>query len=548
MSTTSIRRPRGAPSRSAPVRAALALVLGVLVAVAGIARPAAATELPGAITDVSVREDAVGYWSTVTVDVAWSVPDDATAGDTFSLTLPEALDPSVTGFALTDPDGAIVADATISGQQVTFTLTDYVDTHQAVSGTAWFQTTLDHSVVTDDGPLPLTFEVTGGVHHDDEVTVTGTGQSIDRDVARKFGYFRDRLDQGRTEPDQAIAWAVESALGPAATVAMADAPGAGHEIDCSTVRFRRAFEFAADGEITDLADVDPASYELTCAPDGIEVVAGPLAAGELFRLDYRTTITDQSVGSYTNGATVTMDGAPWEGTATTRRSSAGGDGDGRLTPSIALEKHGTDAGPVDGDADEAPGLEVRSAMEVTVAVTNDGTEPLVDVAVADATDAGPDLVDLSCDFSALGGPASGTTWDGPFAPGDSFTCTGTLPALAPGEHHADTATVTATGASSATPVAADDPFHATNPDEPAPDDGAPATDEPGSPAGEPEGAGPTGGAADGATPAPAAPGIGEGTLARTGGSVLPLLVAGSGLVLVGGLVLSTRSRRMVRGR
>ncbi|MCB0972254.1 MAG: DUF11 domain-containing protein, partial [Acidimicrobiales bacterium] len=445
------------------VIAILAAAIGG-IALAATVRDALAAEIPSAITSVSVREDSVGVWDAVTVDIEWSVPDSASSGDTFRFTLPDALDPSVSGFELRAPDGQVVANAAISGTSVTFTLTDYVDTYSSVSGTAFFQNSIDRSVVTDDGDVPVTFQVHGGVTFTDVVEVTGTGYQIDRTVARKYGYFVDGQDQGRTDPVEAIAWSVESAMGPAATVEITDAPGAGHEIACSTVDVQIADAFEANGDIAAQHAADPGAYTLTCTAGAIGLTYTGLGDGEVVRLRYRTTITDQSVGNYTNGATIVMDDESWSRASNARRSNAGGDGGGSLTPSIAIEKYGTDAGPVDGDADEAPGQSVDAPTEVTMTITNDGDEALVDVAVADATDAGPALGGLSCDFSALGGPATGTTWAGPLAPAASFSCTGTLPALTGGQAHADTATVTATGQTSTTPVSDDDPWHAANPE------------------------------------------------------------------------------------
>lgn len=79
---------------------------------------------------------------------------------------------------------------------------------------------------------------------------------------------------------------------------------------------------------------------------------------------------------------------------------------------------------------------------VDMIVTNTGNLSLTDVSVADLTVEGEEIADLSCDFSPLGGPATGTSWDGPFEPGASFTCTGTL-TMGPEELHHDIASVTA---------------------------------------------------------------------------------------------------------
>jgi len=80
---------------------------------------------------------------------------------------------------------------------------------------------------------------------------------------------------------------------------------------------------------------------------------------------------------------------------------------------------------------------------VAMVVTNTGTADLADVVVSDKTLSAPKMTDLSCDFSALGGPSSGTKWSGIFKPGDSFPCTGKVNLLA-GQQHGDQISVVGT--------------------------------------------------------------------------------------------------------
>ncbi|WP_162893155.1 SdrD B-like domain-containing protein [Microbacterium halotolerans] len=89
--------------------------------------------------------------------------------------------------------------------------------------------------------------------------------------------------------------------------------------------------------------------------------------------------------------------------------------------------------------------ETTGAQPVTMIVTNIGAVPLTNVSVSDETISGPDVIGLTCDFSELGGPDTGTTWAGPFQPGDAFSCTGVVE-LAAGEDHADVASVEADAA------------------------------------------------------------------------------------------------------
>lgn len=114
-----------------------------------------AAELTGAITDVRVREATTPYWGNFNIDLDWAVPNSAASGDTFYFDLPE-INSSIPDFELRDPDDLVVANATRSGSRVTFTLTDYANTHSAVSGTAFFQAIWEHSVVTGGGPVEVT--------------------------------------------------------------------------------------------------------------------------------------------------------------------------------------------------------------------------------------------------------------------------------------------------------------------------------------------------------------------------------------------------------
>jgi hypothetical protein len=95
------------------------------------------------------------------------------------------------------------------------------------------------------------------------------------------------------------------------------------------------------------------------------------------------------------------------------------------------------ASPADGSTGPQP---------VTWAVTNTGTTWLGQIAITDQTLDGPDLQNIACDFSPLGGPASGTTWAGPWEPGTTFFCQGelTLDASGADSTHGDRATVTST--------------------------------------------------------------------------------------------------------
>jgi len=113
-----------------------------------------------------------------------------------------------------------------------------------------------------------------------------------------------------------------------------------------------------------------------------------------------------------------------------------------------------------GDYDAAPGksLDAHTEYPINFTISNDGPEPLIDIAVSDQLDSGVGVIsDLVCTFPDQ---STGTEWPGALQPGEQFDCTGTLPELKSGQNHADTASVTAVGEISGQPVDDADEWHA----------------------------------------------------------------------------------------
>ncbi len=187
-------------------------------------------------------------------------------------------------------------------------------------------------------------------------------------------------------------------------------------------------------------------------------------------------------------------------------------------PSIDIEKW-TDEGSISGpgydeygeltndgyvgDFDAAPGkkLTAGTAEAIRFTVSNDGPEALRDIVVSDTLDSGVgEITDLVCTFPD---DTTDTEWAGPFEPAAQFECEGTLPALAAGQEHADTATVTGIGVLSGIQVDDADQWH-------------------------------------GETDPEADP----GDLASTGGQmVAPAVLIGAGLLVVAGALLLLLRRR-----
>src|SRR5580765_4603060 len=153
------------PRRVAVVTALLMLTLAWVVGATQLTR-ASAAEINGAITGVNIVQTTAGPAQAMRLDLTWAVPDSASGGDTFTLTLPPELDSVTSGFNLLAPDGSVVAVAKVVGQVVTFTLTSYADTHFDVHGTAFFSVRWDQQNSPTSGPVDLAFTTSTQVFHD----------------------------------------------------------------------------------------------------------------------------------------------------------------------------------------------------------------------------------------------------------------------------------------------------------------------------------------------------------------------------------------------
>jgi alpha-tubulin suppressor-like RCC1 family protein len=129
-------------------------------------------------------------------------------------------------------------------------------------------------------------------------------------------------------------------------------------------------------------------------------------------------------------------------------SAAHSDEDNTVTPQLAINQS-------TGKSD---------SVTIAFTVTNTGDDVLTNIAWTDATLDGVAVDWASCTYGSGTITAGDTQTTGSassyymLAPGDSFTCTGTLPAMAAASHHADTVTVTAQGQLSHINVTGNDPW------------------------------------------------------------------------------------------
>lgn len=150
----------------------VAALLGLVIAFSKGTRAEAKT-VDIIVTNSSLSQTEIKGSNTTTMSLDFAVPNEAAAGDTTTITLPNELAFSRNQtFNVTDANGATVATAIIDAASKTLTMTygDYVNTHDNVTGTLNFQVKADTTVVTGDTTIPAKVQV-GGT----EITVGSGG-------------------------------------------------------------------------------------------------------------------------------------------------------------------------------------------------------------------------------------------------------------------------------------------------------------------------------------------------------------------------------------
>ncbi|MDF9877740.1 Ig-like domain-containing protein [Cellulosimicrobium cellulans] len=431
------------------------------------ASTAAAAEIPDAVTNVFISEDSASISDQVTVNMEWAVPDTAQPGDTFWVQLPDSLR-KVGGLTFNlyednDPSNPIVATATVVDGRITFTMTDFVLTHDNVRGTAFITADFVRENVNVGETNEFTFETAVDEFTDTVFVDIPTSDLTD---PLKYGYWADPVAEDTESVEGALEWRLRSSMGPLAQVVFTDTLGPGHSLDCDDLDLRLLGDYDANGNWGSNVALPADQYEIVeCSDAGFEIVVTDVPAEHTVIVRYNSTVTDGTLESYANSATVVEDGESSTHATEIERVTSGGGGTGDLQPSIDIEKWSTIDGFPEGDFDEAPGKRLEAGVDesITFTITNDGNEPLIDVVVTDTTDAGPSIEDIVCTFPD---GSTGTTWDGPFAVGDSFDCTATLPGMDPSTDHANTAAVTGIGEGSGREVGDDDPWNGYTPPRP----------------------------------------------------------------------------------
>ena len=369
------------------IRGAVAALIATLLALAGILLPsvaATAADIPGAITHVSTDKTSYGYNERIKLTFDWAVPDTASAGDTFSLTLPDELKAATLArFSLLDPDGAVVAEASWVGKTAVFTLTDYVDTHDNVGGNGFFSAQWDHEFTPEtSGPIVLQFggnavEVTIGdkptptapcTENCPPAPTTPTSRSLS-----KGGGWADGAYEGTRDETGNINWSIAlpgSETGFAGPITIVDTPQAGSINECATIVVNTQPSLAGG---TPRVPVDPSRYTVDCAPESFTVNLDAIAPSEFITISYKGTITDQRSGVYGNHVEVTIAGTTTMKESTVKRTDAGGIGGGTQSVSVG------DYVWLDNNRDGIQDAAESGIPSVTLILTGPAGDPVTDI-------------------------------------------------------------------------------------------------------------------------------------------------------------------------
>lgn len=507
----------------------LAFVVSFIATVAFAPRAAQAAEIPNdgiyGIKQVTPEATAWGQWDSVRLNFTWAVPNGTSRGDTIAVELPDVIDAgSAPGFAVLSPSGEEIGraafDSGTNRMVITFT-TDYVETHQNVNGTAYFNATLNQRA--------LVFDSTTNAM---DVDIFGTQVRINKLVG--FNGPEEESKKGWWIPNQAEATATDES----GVLINRDESAISYGIVLDNLQWTTAsiddkadadLVYCVNGQAAEGAyaflqtrDVANGVFEAGSTPAGVYIEAScdGIASGApkitvtkpagltskqlqvIYGMKLRTNAKGQPVHgakdavgikkTLSNTANISYDtGKKTLGLAKYLKfEGGGGEGSGITVPAIDIEKYDGDwegiqwdgsgepdvSGDPDfepnnlpaGDRNSAPGLSLAADQGATVkfTVTNVGIEDLTNVTVTDTTADGPALKDVQCvvDGTPRKADAQGRIDLGAwvFPRKASFECQGTLDPMGANKTHADNAKVAAVSVASQTPVEDSDPWHATS--------------------------------------------------------------------------------------
>lgn len=303
-------------------RSSLVLTIAmILVLIAGLVVPtpkAHSEELTNpTITNFNIVEDEVEYWTDITLEFDWAVPDSAQSGDHFDVVLPSQLTlPNGLESPLANDDGEVFAHAVVQedARTIRITMTDLVDARNDVAGNLVAQASVRYETSTETipGGTTQTFSIRVGqeVYSDD--VVIGPREDPDFTTNYKWGTYQD------TVPGGYLGWGIVSHR-PAATgtvITFKDTMGDGHSMECGDINLYGQLSDGSSKWLTKGNENQPWFVINHCDDTGFSATytvqddhVDP-STGELLRprVQYSTKITDDTLDYWTNTASLQHEG------------------------------------------------------------------------------------------------------------------------------------------------------------------------------------------------------------------------------------------------
>ena len=191
----------------------LILLFGIFVPSFASTPSAEAKEVAGVITSLNLSNDDGGplrdgydIWQQFRINATFVLPNNTVnEGDTTTITLPAEIAFAVSNaIQLKDPDGNVVANATIDEDRKTITLTytNYAESKSNVTGNFFFYGRVDHNVIQSEQDINITLDIQGNPVNVGQVHYNGPPGKYDSKLD-KAGW-QDNVDSQKLKYELAI--------------------------------------------------------------------------------------------------------------------------------------------------------------------------------------------------------------------------------------------------------------------------------------------------------------------------------------------------------
>ena len=191
----------------------LILLFGIFVPSFASTPSAEAKEVAGVITSLNLSNydggplrDGYDIWQQFRINATFALPNNTVnEGDTTTITLPAEIAFAVSNaIQLKDPDGNVVANATIDEDRKTITLTytNYAESHSNVTGNFFFYGRVDHNVIQSEQDINITLDIEGEPANVGQVHYNGPPGQYDSKL-EKAGW-QDNVDSQKMKYELSI--------------------------------------------------------------------------------------------------------------------------------------------------------------------------------------------------------------------------------------------------------------------------------------------------------------------------------------------------------